>query len=161
MFLLVVLCINLSSFLTFAQEDGDLRLISGRLEVFHSRVWGTVCDDYFNDIDAQVACRQLGHNSGISLGKTVDDGTGMIWLDDIKCTGNESTLAGCPHKGWGVENCNHIEDVGIECLDLNEGDIRLTLGRLEILYYGIWGTVCDDNFDDIDAQVACRQLGYK
>ncbi len=92
----------------------------GRLEVLHNDVWGTVCDDDFENINAQVVCRQLGYSSGMAIGHSdgkapFGSGRGMIWLDDVACNGTESGIQNCSHAGWGIENCAHSEDVGITC----------------------------------------------
>ena len=40
------------------------------------------------------------------------------------------------------------------------GGINETEGRVEICLGGQWGTVCDDQWGDVEASVVCRQLGY-
>ncbi|KAA0716149.1 Lysyl oxidase -like protein 4 [Triplophysa tibetana] len=86
----------------------------GRLEVSHQGVWGTVCDDHFDSVDATVACKMLGFQRSNQV-FTASGGIGKIWLDELKCVGQEKSIFDCPHSGIGVNNCNHNEDVGISC----------------------------------------------
>lgn len=43
---------------------------------------------------------------------------------------------------------------------LNSPDGIETEGRIEVRYMGIWGTVCDDDFGQTEAEVFCASLGY-
>ena len=103
-------------------SEGDVRLVGGgtdlegRVEIYHSSEWGTVCDDRFVDDDAGVVCRQLGYTGGEARTRAAfGEGTGRIWMDDVQCAGGESRLADCPFGGWGLHNCRHSEDVGVSC----------------------------------------------
>ncbi|XP_046846185.1 scavenger receptor cysteine-rich type 1 protein M130-like isoform X2 [Xenia sp. Carnegie-2017] len=92
---------------------------TGRLEIFYEGEWGTICDDHWDSKDSKVACRQLGYKVGVRLrrGRSFRRGTGQIWLDDVSCVGNETSLSKCSHRGWGKHNCDHSEDVGLACLN--------------------------------------------
>ena len=90
----------------------------GRVEVYYYGEWGTVCDDGWDDTDAGVVCRQLGFGSS-GRSAYFGQGSGPIWLDNILCTGTESTLVRCGHLGVNItRSCSHREDVGVRCYDL-------------------------------------------
>uniref|UniRef100_A0A6Q2ZIS5 SRCR domain-containing protein n=1 Tax=Esox lucius TaxID=8010 RepID=A0A6Q2ZIS5_ESOLU len=137
-------------------------LCSGRVEVYYSGQWRTVCDDDWDMMDAEVVCRQLNCGSAVSAPGNghFGQGSGPTWMDDVVCSGNESTLTQCPHNT--THNCKHGEDSGVFCL--SGPQIRLVngtglcSGRVEVYYSGQWRTVCDDDWDMMDAEVVCRQL---
>ncbi|KAJ8035485.1 Neurotrypsin [Holothuria leucospilota] len=167
--LLVWICTMLANFACGFQR-GDVRLVNGdndyegRVEIFLNGEWGTIDDDPWDNDDAGVVCRQLGYTfGGVAYGSAhFGQGTGPIWLDNIGCTGNEDNLLSCSHQNDTSED-SHSEDVGVAC---NGNVVRLVggngsdEGRVEIFMNGQWGTVDDDPWNDIDAGVVCRQLGY-
>ena len=89
----------------------------GRVEVLNDGQWGTVCDDAFGITDADVVCSELGYSgaSGYYCCAHFGEGTGDIWLDEVRCTGNEGSIYDCPHNGFGNHDCRHYEDVGVVC----------------------------------------------
>ncbi|KAM7142967.1 neurotrypsin isoform 2-T2 [Molossus nigricans] len=141
----------------------------GRVELRRAGQWGTVCDDQWDDADAEVVCRQLGL-SGVARAWTqahFGEGSGPVLLDEVRCTGNELSLEQCPKSAWGEHNCGHREDAGVSCTPLTDGVLRLAggkdshEGRLEVYYRGQWGTVCGDGWTELNTRVVCRQLGLK
>ncbi|XP_017540650.1 scavenger receptor cysteine-rich type 1 protein M130-like [Pygocentrus nattereri] len=90
---------------------------SGGLEVYHNSMWGSVCDNDWDIRDAQVVCRQLGCGPALSADGSADFGAGKgpIWLNRVKCTGNEIHLWDCPHSLKNHTDCSHRQDAGVTC----------------------------------------------
>ncbi|KAL6460111.1 hypothetical protein MHYP_G00318700, partial [Metynnis hypsauchen] len=94
---------------------------SGRLEVYHNAVWGSVCDDLWDIRDAQVVCRQLGCGPALSADRSAIFGAGeeKIWLNRVKCRGNEIHLWDCPHSLKEHTECSHRQDAGVTCKNIS------------------------------------------
>ena len=90
---------------------------AGRVEVLYSGIWGTICSDYWDLPDAEVVCHQLGYDGALRAVRNAafGQGTGLIWLDDVKCVGNEPSISHCNHLELGAHNCRHYKDAGVVC----------------------------------------------
>ena len=89
----------------------------GRVEVYHNNQWGTICDDLWNISDANVVCKQLGYPGALASKQSAyfGGGSSQIWLDNVECTGSETTVDSCSSNRWGLNDCSHSEDAGVVC----------------------------------------------
>eukprot|EP00057_Strongylocentrotus_purpuratus_P012434 XP_011666908.1 PREDICTED: deleted in malignant brain tumors 1 protein-like [Strongylocentrotus purpuratus] len=138
----------------------------GRVEVNYQGSWGTICNDSWDIKDATVVCRMLGYTGVSSAMVRFGEATGDIILDNVGCYGSETHIAQCTHGGYEIHNCEHSEDVGVICSGKAELKVRLvegpdeSQGRVELFYFGSWGTVCQYNWTPLDSEVVCRMLGF-
>ncbi len=98
---------------------------SGRLEVYHNAVWGSVCDDQWDISDAQVVCRQLGCGAALRAdGNSVfGAGKGVVWLNRVECRGNEIHLWDCHLSLKNHTDCSRKEHAGLTCAGHNKTNI--------------------------------------
>ena len=112
-----------------AYSDLQIRLVnpnnnkSGRVEIYHpSFGWGTVCGALrWTEVEGGVVCRQLNFTGAswvMQVSYYYGRGSGPVLLDNIKCTGNETYIWECSHRGWNVYDpycASHPYDVGVDC----------------------------------------------
>ncbi|XP_041368601.1 deleted in malignant brain tumors 1 protein-like [Gigantopelta aegis] len=145
--------------------------VSGRVEVFHQGLWGTVCDNGWDKNDARVVCRMLGFSDAKAQSKSqayFGEGSSEIILSNVRCAGVEGSLSECSHSGWGSHDCNHTQDAGVICqkeslqvwLAGGQVDRSVVKGQFQILYNGRRGTVCDGDWDGKESGVVCKMAGF-
>ncbi|SBS87747.1 LCCL domain-containing protein, putative [Plasmodium ovale] len=160
----------------------------GRLEIRINNKWGTVCKKgpnfSFTDDSAKRACKDLGFVSGIYVKQNCANIDGQNYCAGYKypfnsagilCAGNEKHLLKC--NGDDATHCiDHHDDVVIQCLShaanelVQDGTIRLVdvtgapsnngIGRLQIYYNGIFGSVCSEGWMKETEKIACQELGF-
>ncbi|KAF1388465.1 hypothetical protein PFLUV_G00090490 [Perca fluviatilis] len=135
---------------------------SGRVEVQHNDQWGTVCDDQWDIKDAEVVCRAMdcGTAKTAKSSSFFGQGQGAIWLDDVGCIGNETSLMHCRHSTLGQHDCGHGEDAGVVC----SANIRLIngtdqcSGRVEFYHGGRWSAAYNLTWGMTETAVVCREM---
>lgn len=112
------------------------------------------------------------------------EGFGPILMSRVNCNGEESSLIDCSYNPLVSSHCTHEFDVGVKCegtcilsIDVihcivalcQNGTVRLysdsdsyfrRYGRVQVCVNNTWGTICDHFWDDADASVVCKMLGY-
>uniref|UniRef100_A0A1X7TYN8 SRCR domain-containing protein n=1 Tax=Amphimedon queenslandica TaxID=400682 RepID=A0A1X7TYN8_AMPQE len=161
-------------------KNGDIRLVGGsdplveRVELCVNKTWGTICDDYWDDNDASVVCRQVGFSGQGAKARysSFTEKLKSFHIIDLHCNGTEENVFDCPHIHVQQHNCSHEDDASVQCTALHTvsncttGHVRLTSGQsqyvglVEICYGGIWKSICPRGWDTREAQVVCRQLGF-
>ena len=102
----------------------------------YNHQWGTVCDNGWDPIDANIACNQLGFSrfsrlsinhvdpypfkyfhtdANATTSAVFGPGMGPVLLENVICTGNEDRLFDCMNSGLGVSSCPHSRDAGVRC----------------------------------------------
>ena len=123
----------------------------GTVLVCYDNEYGTVCDDFWDYLDATVVCNQLHQtptgkycvkylcragtvlclrwvlfitdfnslpsSGSIPVLRSFEGNLSgyPIHLDNVVCTGSESSLLQCGHNPVGTHNCDNTEMAGVRC----------------------------------------------
>ena len=150
---------------------------TGRVDVCFNRTFGSVCSQGWDDNDAMAFCQyQYGFGT---VGRVINGSEfgispiGIV-LTDVKCSGNRNErITDCAYGEFGrsvgtTAECSGVGNVaGVICTrECDSGNARLVggeayfEGRVEACVNNRWRSICDIGWDDVDASVVCRSIGF-
>ena len=98
-------------------------MFEGRLEVWYSGRWWSVCDDRWTMTNTDVVCREMGLGQGISFTPRYD--TANLWtatstvnmgFDDVQCDVTAESLFRCSYAPFGFPpDCDERQTIGVRC----------------------------------------------
>lgn len=110
--------------------DGALRLgskyisssgyVRGRVEIWRSSSWGTICNRGWSSSDGTVACQQMGYAGMDYRGiiSSISGGSGSVHAQYLYCSSSYEWITQC-FSSWG-STCSHSRDVGVNCESKNK-----------------------------------------
>ena len=94
----------------------------GRVEVRrNNRQWSTICNKYWDLLDAYVVCHMLNYSKAVSAGTANVKGSGPIYPKYLSCDGHETSIEQCYQ--YSV-SCDHSRDAAVVCGNLTSGKTR-------------------------------------
>uniref|UniRef100_A0A8C4F1B9 SRCR domain-containing protein n=1 Tax=Dicentrarchus labrax TaxID=13489 RepID=A0A8C4F1B9_DICLA len=136
----------------------------GHIEIYHNGVQGYVGDKYWSNKTEEVVCRSTHCGSPESRDHSTDvlkPKGSKVWLNELKCEGNESQLWNCKNPGWGVSKCYRDTIKWIKCS--NEINIMLEgyecAGMVKYSSVNERGYFCSNNWGNDQANRLCKNLG--
>jgi deleted-in-malignant-brain-tumors protein 1 len=94
---------------------------SGRVVANNMSAMGTICGNMWDDVDADVVCRQMGYSSGVARLIPRDYVYNRL-LYNVRCMGHESQLGDCQTDAYDMMGtCYYAEDAGVTCNNGSSG----------------------------------------
>ena len=95
-------------------------------------IWGSICNQFWDNEDASVVCKQLGYSpygivqlvsyifttytGAIASSAVYYTSSSLIHnIIDLNCTGNESNIFSCPYNGYTSYSCSLGRDANVFC----------------------------------------------
>uniref|UniRef100_A0A3B3D9R3 SRCR domain-containing protein n=1 Tax=Oryzias melastigma TaxID=30732 RepID=A0A3B3D9R3_ORYME len=156
--------INITCSESIRLVNGDNRC-SGRLEVKSNNSWSIVCEDDFDQQDAEVVCRELGCGApSVLQGAVYGETEAPEWSREFLCEGHESALLHCKSSSSSQKFCSSGKAVELTCsVSLRlVGTTSRCAGVLEMFYSKEWRPVYDykseENWNHESATAVCSRL---